>query len=295
MLDEKRVELFAQVFPSNLFLEAVRRQRRSSQYDHGAILPYFMDYNFVDGGARCFPLYERQPGSMFEATKVNFRDELLALLSDIYGSYPQLAEDLFYHIAAVLNTPKYRGENKGSVEENWPRIPIPDDLELLQASALLGRQMANLLRPEVTFRVPEDLRRLAVPTRSDGKQLTEVDLRVTVRYGGKGRYEPRSDGADKLTGRLWWNNVAYWDNVPQNVWMFTIGGYQVVKKWLDYRHVDKLGRSLLPEEVFYVTEMGQRIAELLALGPSLDENYNVIKENILSVSKTSSQPILTNL
>jgi hypothetical protein len=99
-----------------MYLEAVRRQRRSSRYDHGVILSYFMDYNFVDGGARCFPLYERQSGSMFEVKKANFRDELLVLLSDVYGSYPQLAEDLFYHIAAVLNTPKYREENTGSVE-----------------------------------------------------------------------------------------------------------------------------------------------------------------------------------
>jgi predicted helicase len=113
LLDEKRVELFAQAFPGNLYLEAVRRQRRSSRYDHGVVLSHFMDYNFVDGGARCFPLYERQPGSMFEATKVNFRDELLALLSDAYGSYPQLAEDFFYHISAILNAPNI--ERKMSV------------------------------------------------------------------------------------------------------------------------------------------------------------------------------------
>ncbi|MFL5700035.1 MAG: type ISP restriction/modification enzyme [Ktedonobacteraceae bacterium] len=287
LLDRNRMELFAQVFPGNLYLEAVRRQRRSNCYDHGVVLSYFMDLNFVDGGARCFPLYERQPGSMFEVKKANFRDELLALLSDVYGLYPQLAEDLFYHIAAILNSPKYREENTGSVEENWPRIPIPDDLELLQTSAMLGRQIASLLRPEVNFRVPEEFRRLAIPTRSDGKQLTAADLQVTVRYGGVGRYEPRSGDTGEMTGRLWWNNVAYWDNVPQNVWSFTIGGYQVVKKWLDYRHIDKLGRSLHPDEVRYLSEIVQRIAALIALGSSLDANYTTIKGNTLAVRKVT--------
>ncbi len=37
-------------------------------------------------------------------------------------------------------------------------------------------------------------------------------------------------------------------------------------------------RSLLPEEVRYVTEMARRIAALIALQPALDESYrNVIK------------------
>src|SRR5207248_1323535 len=138
-----------------------------------------------------------------------------------------------------------------------------DNLELLQASAMLGRHVASLLRPEVVFKVPEELRTLAVPTRTDGKQLTEADLQVTVRYAGIGKYEPRSDDVGEMTGRLWWNNVAYWDNVPQKVWIFTIGGYPVVKKWLDYRHIDRLKRPLHPVEVRYVTEMVQRISALL--------------------------------
>jgi len=31
------------------------------------------------------------------------------------------------------------------------------------------------------------------------------------------------------------NNVAYWQNVPRRVWEYTLGGYQVLKKWLSYR------------------------------------------------------------
>jgi hypothetical protein len=69
--------------------------------------------------------------------------------------------------------------------------------------------------------------------------------------------------------------------VPPEVWAFTIGGYPVVKKWLDYRHEKKLGRALRLEEVLYVREMIQRIAALLALGPRLDANYAAIKANTL--------------
>ncbi len=128
-----------------------------------------------------------------------------------------------------------------------------------------------------------------MPTRIDGGQFSETDLRVTVRYGGKGRYEERIDGERERKGRLWWNEVGYWDNVPAQIWSFTIGGYPVVKKWLDYRHIEKLGRPLRYEEARYVSEIVQRIASLLALGPTLDENYLTIKAHTLEGAGVSSQ------
>ena len=39
------------------------------------------------------------------------------------------------------------------------------------------------------------------------------------------------------------NNIAYWKNIPARVWEYTIGGYQVIKKWLSYRERDLLGRD----------------------------------------------------
>ncbi len=283
LLDRNRVELFEQVFPGNLYLEAVRQQRRSDRYDHGVVIARFMDLNFVDGGARCFPLYERQLGAMFEERRSNFKVEFLTLLSAEYGQYPKLEKDLFYHIVAILNTPNYREENVGDIEQDWPHIPIPKRSELLIASAMLGQQVANLLRPEIEFRAPDQLCTLAVPTRIDGKQLSDADLRMTVRYNGIGRYKLQVGHDGSNLGRLWWNDVAYWNNVPQDIWNFTIGGYPVLKKWLDYRHVDKLGRPLHVDEVLYLTEIVQRIAVLLALGSSLNANYAAIKGDTLAI------------
>jgi len=58
----------------------------------------------------------------------------------------------------------------------------------------------------------------------------------------------------------------------------TIGGYQVIKKWLSYREKELLGRGLTPEEVRYVTEMARRLAALVALQPCLNENYSRVVE-----------------
>ena len=60
------------------------------------------------------------------------------------------------------------------------------------------------------------------------------------------------------------------------MWDYTIGGYQVIKKWLSYREKPLLGRSLTPDEVRYVTEMARRLAALIALQPALDANYREV-------------------
>ena len=60
---------------------------------------------------------------------------------------------------------------------------------------------------------------------------------------------------------------------------YTIGGYQVIKKWLSYREKPLLGRGLTPDEVRYVTEMARRLAALVALEPALDENYGNITKH----------------
>jgi hypothetical protein len=75
------------------------------------------------------------------------------------------------------------------------------------------------------------------------------------------------------------NDVAYWRGVPSGVWGYTIGGYQVMKKWLSYREKPLLGRELKVDEVREVTRMARRIAAILLLQPALDRNYLEVKEN----------------
>ncbi len=73
------------------------------------------------------------------------------------------------------------------------------------------------------------------------------------------------------------NDRAYWRCVPSRVWEYTIGGYQVLKKWLSYRERDLLGRDLRSEEARYFMEVARRIAAILLHSPALDENYLRVK------------------
>lgn len=73
------------------------------------------------------------------------------------------------------------------------------------------------------------------------------------------------------------NELAYWSSIPAKVWDYTIGGYQVIKKWLSYREQGLLGRTLTKVEVRYVQEMARRIVAILLMEPPLDANYQAVK------------------
>lgn len=75
------------------------------------------------------------------------------------------------------------------------------------------------------------------------------------------------------------NAKVYWKNIPCAVWEYTLGGYQVIKKWLSYREKELLGRSITKEEARHVTDVARRIAALLLMGPALDANYEAVKSN----------------
>jgi hypothetical protein len=154
------------------------------------------------------------------------------------------------------------------------------------------------------------IKSLALPARRDNNNLGEDDLKVSARWGftqnsGAGRIV--MPGSGTLTGRAYTdseraalaqegdtlglsldevlallgettfdihlNADAYWSNVPARVWDYTLGGYQVIKKWLSYREYTVLGRALKPDEAIYVSEMVRRIAAILLMGPALDANY----------------------
>jgi len=69
------------------------------------------------------------------------------------------------------------------------------------------------------------------------------------------------------------NATTQWKDVPELVWTYTLGGYQVLKKWLSYRESSLLGRPLTSDEAQQFTHHVRRIASILALYGELDRHY----------------------
>jgi hypothetical protein len=72
------------------------------------------------------------------------------------------------------------------------------------------------------------------------------------------------------------NGDAHWSAVPIKVWEYTLGGYQVLKKWLSYREYPLLGRPLHDDEAKYFAQVVRRITAILLMDPALDANYAAI-------------------
>ena len=221
---------------------------------------------------------------------------------------------LWMHALAVGFSPAYLAENEAGIRTNYPRVPLPAKREELEASAALGHRIAALLNTEVpapgitTGKVLPELRVIGRTVRADRKAELNPsvgDLAVTAGWGARtksgvmpGRGDARvreytpperaaltagvhADAALLLLGDrtfdIYLNEFACWENVPTAVWEYTIGGYQVIKKWLSYRERDVLGRDLTVDEAREVMGIIRRIAALLLLGPELDSNYRVVK------------------
>ncbi len=70
-------------------------------------------------------------------------------------------------------------------------------------------------------------------------------------------------------GKLLINNTQYFDGVPQKVWNFRIGGYQVCHKWLADRK--KAKRKLSTEDIEHYHRIVVAINETIKIMKQIDE------------------------
>jgi hypothetical protein len=88
------------------------------------------------------------------------------------------------------------------------------------------------------------------------------------------------------TGDLHINDATFFANVPEAVWLYQLGGYPVLKKWLAYRQADRRdGHGLTDNERKWFRQMIQRIASLLVLGKELDTLYQAAIANAFTAAE----------
>ena len=298
LLDEKRADYKTHVFQGNLWLE-VRERESKEDYSRGTLVSHLAD-NFGNGLSSFFPIWLKKDSLETSANEIPRRANLSNNAKRYLNHLDLGPKDLFHHVLSVLHDPAYREENAGALQMEWPRIPLPgwpdsnaaDVAKTLASSAARGRKLAQLLDPETPVAgitqgtLRPEITTLAVPTTTDGKNMSGNDFALTAGWGhfGQGsRVMPRQghlversytfgertalgDALSILgepTFDIYLNEKTYWRNIPGAVWNYKLGGYQVLKKWLSYRERGVLDRVLSPEEVQYFSEMVRRIGAIL--------------------------------
>ena len=70
--------------------------------------------------------------------------------------------------------------------------------------------------------------------------------------------------------RVWINGTQYFEGIPQEVWQFHIGEYQVCDKWLK----DRKGRQLTYDDLTHYQQVVAALAETMRLMSAVDEVIN---------------------
>ncbi|MCY4575961.1 MAG: hypothetical protein OXC55_05115 [Chloroflexi bacterium] len=293
----------AHVFAGSLWLSSAQHLRKGASEPQACVTQNVGAFHLIERGAAMFPAWLRDDifGTR-EIAGIKVRPNLTPAAQSYLDKLGLDVEDLFHHALATLHDPAYRAENAGALRMEWPRIPLPgwpdgdedEAADQLRESATKGRQLAALLDsetpvPGVTTGAPRpELAAIAVPTRTEGGNMSGDDFSLTAGWGhlgqgeavmpGQGRTETRDytnaersamgSSAKALgdnTFDVYLNDAAYWRNIPEAVWNYKLGGYQVLKKWLSYREHRVLNRPLNLEELHHFQYTARRIAAILLL------------------------------
>ena len=178
------------------------------------------------GGKHVIPLWRDA-----EATQANVTGGLLDRIGAAHGRRVG-AEDLFAYAYGVLAQPTYVERFWDELELPPPRLPIAKDADLFQRVAEHGARLLYLHtygeqfgRPGDEGAVPQGQAGSTVPVPADRYPPDSAyDAKKRVLRVGEGEFAP----------------------VAAEVWEYSVSGLQVVKSWLDYRKLDRAGRSSSP-------------------------------------------------
>ena len=199
-----------------------------------------------------FPLYlypnPEELGILTERS-LNFKPTFLTAFSEALA-LPQTApfnlpngvspEEILAYIYAVLYSPTYRQRYYEFLKYDFPRIPLPQDIDQFRTLAAFGQRLI------------------------DWHLLKDVQIPTRHRFEGEGdgviakvRYED---------GKVWINPAQHFTDVPEKVWEYEIGAYQVCEKWLK----DRKGEILRHEDVRQYRAILVAIAETLQIMVEID-------------------------
>ena len=154
------------------------------------------------------------------------------------------AEDIFNYAYAVFFSPGYRNRYAEFLKSEFPHLPLTGKLKLFHELARLGGELVALhLMKSPKLKHPR--------TELIGDRRPEVE---------KVSWSNRTVWLDKA-------ETAGFRGVPQAVWNFHIGGYQVCEKWLK----DRKGRKLLKTDIDHYGKIVIALAETIDLMKNIDE------------------------
>ena len=157
-------------------------------------------------------------------------------------------EDVINYVYSIFHSPSYRIRYAEFLKTDFPRLSLTTSLDLFRALAKLGGEL-------VALHLMESPKLDKYLTKFVGDTKDEIEK---VEYSEKTVWIDK----DKTTG---------FKGVPENVWNFHIGGYQVCEKWLK----DRKGRKLSKDDIEHYQKIVVALNETIKIMAKIDKVIDV--------------------
>lgn len=237
----------------NLVLLTCRRIR-TDKHAHFFVTDKIVVKEMLSSADNCnsYPLYRFEKHFGKEERLTNFTPEFLKLAGARLGltqigqhglPHGLTPEDIFHYAYGVFHSPCYRSRYAELLKIDFPRLPLTGSLELFRALAGLGRELVllHLL------------------------QSPSLDKLLTIYTG------PVDSEIEKISytnGTVWIDKAQTrgFRRVPEDVWNFHIGGYQVCEKWLK----DRKGHALSKDDIAHYQNIVLALSETIRIMAEID-------------------------
>jgi len=260
-----RPEVMKHMMRENLGLLACRQQNKVGFY-HALVCNIIVESCVVSNKTReinyLFPLYfyiASDKNDLFnEREEMNKREsnisfKVIQTLSKAYKKQPG-PEEIFCYIYAILYSNIYRQKYAEFLKMDFPRVPFTKDGRLFSKMADYGNRLVELH----LLKSPE-LEQPVVKFQGEGDNRVEI-----VRYEKE---------------RVYINDNQYFEKIPENIWQYQIGAYQICDKWLKERK----GKKLSLEDIKHYCKIVAALKKTISIQNKIDEIYDRVEENLVEL------------
>ncbi|MFX0065776.1 MAG: type ISP restriction/modification enzyme [Candidatus Hermodarchaeota archaeon] len=263
-----RFKTLKHMLSENLGLICMRQVfQHYDEYNHFGVANTLIDertFYSNRGGTYLFPLY------IYDANKNikhNFSDSFIKIIEAKTGfSFVQGKgnlidtigpKEIFQYLYSLFYSREYRKRYSEFLKISFPGVLVTSNKEMFSKLSKLGKKLISLHLFQSSI-----INDFITTYEGDGENLVQF-------IPSKKRLLP---GFQNGIGTIPINDSQYFRGVPQKVWEFNIGGYQICHKWLKYRKNKKLTR----DEIIYFQKIVVMIKETLLIMKKIEE---LIDEN----------------
>lgn len=266
-----RPEVMRHMLRENLALVTPRRVEHVGTWQHALVCDLISEHVSVSLKTidYHFPLYvfpDTERLDLFTKHKTserqpNLNPKIVEALKAGLSQQPT-PEQIFHYIYAVLYVPAFKEKYAQFLRSDFPRIPFTADRELFIEMASFGQRLTEL------------------------HLLSSAELdHPAARFEGAGDgrvSKSKSEGFLYEVGeqRLYINKTQNFAPVPEEVWEYRVGGYQVCEKWIK----DRKGRKLGHKDIQTYCRIVTALKITIEIQEKLDALYPQIEEKLLEIA-----------